>query len=146
MSSKSGIRCHEEAVEHWIPIMEEYGNAYRTTKISAMEWCKQRQISVVSFYRWRRKLLKEPQNPVDVSSSEYAKSSGEQAASLTFIDVTALAAASDPARSETSSSTTRHTSSGIPSIMIQVNGVQIYVNDGVDEATLNTVLKAVRNA
>lgn len=79
-------------------------------------------------------------NPDDLESSAEVRSQSEA-----FVDVTSIVKESNLPDSG-SDVNNNGSPTGIPSVMLQVNNIKIYVNSGIDADTLATVLQAVRNA
>lgn len=116
----------------WEQIVLEGNNA----SISKKEWCRQNGISLKSFYYWQRKIRS--------SAAEAMEKTADPAplqvpATSSFVE---LSFPSPPKeiREPTSSQ------SLLPELMLQIGGCQIYVTGSIQEHTLDTVLKAVRNA
>jgi hypothetical protein len=138
-------KTHQEAVERWSAIIKAYGEACQEEPIPAYKWCEAYGINSVSFYRWKRYFqMDEAKREADSLRTVLRdRTDTADSSAPVFVDITSLAAARTPEIICSTPSPAHRP--GTPSIMIQVEGVQIYVNDGVSEDTLATVLKAVRS-
>jgi putative transposase len=105
--------------------------------ISKKEWCLQNGINIKSFYYWQRKIRKSAVTALDETASTV--SIQVTAPSSSFVEVPIPS----PTQND-SEGTPFH--SLTPELMIHVDGCQIYVTGSVQEHTLNTVLKVIRNA
>jgi hypothetical protein len=130
-----------KVTKKWLAIIRSYVEAEHSTYISATSWCKQNNINYYMFIRWRGRFRNEGMlNPDDLESSAEVRSQSEA-----FVDVTSIVKESNLPDSG-SDVNNNGSPTGIPSVMLQVNNIKIYVNSGIDADTLATVLQAVRNA
>lgn len=140
---------HEELAGKWSPIVAECDA--RDIGESIDVWCEKKGISKWKLYYWKKALK-------NSASAEHPCKTETAGQCLDITDALSDSGA-DPARREdypkyfesvTENHPLRELSpvndarpSSCPSIMIQSGSFHIYVGDGVSEATLATVLKAV---
>jgi hypothetical protein len=138
---------HQEAVEKWSSIIRSYENDCQTEQIPVKDWCYANGIGNTSFSQWQHyfQQAKDGCEPVSLRNASPKHPKKADSSAPVLVDITSLAAGGTPEIVCSTASPENRQTSGTPSIMIQVNGVQIYVNDGVREDTLAAVLKAVRH-
>lgn len=119
--------------EHWKQVVLEGNQA----SVSKREWCRQNGISEKTFFYWQRRFRKS--EPGLLGSLSATPDAVLQKPKSTFVE---LPFSENPNvnRSEDPSLNT------VPEAMIQFNGCQVYINGAIQESTLRTVLKVVRDA
>ena len=102
--------------------------------ISKKEWCKQNGISEKSFYYWQRKIRKQATKALETSKAVPVPAPCSAFVELPFPSVPQ--SFREPVQSP-----------GVPpELIIQVGDCRIYVTGAVQEHTLCTVMKVIRNA
>ncbi len=121
-------KAYEIRRSRWERIILEGNRA----SVSKKEWCRQNGINEKSFYYWQKKIR--------MAAIENANSVQAIAPSNTssFVEI--------PFRENSYSSedSSLHVSS--PELMLQVNDCRIFITGSIQENTLRTVMKVVRNA
>lgn len=121
-------KAYEIRRSRWERIILEGNRA----PVSKKEWCRQNGINEKSFYYWQKKIR--------MAAIENANSVQAIAPSNTssFVEI--------PFRENSYSSedSSLHVSS--PELMLQVNDCRIFITGSIQENTLRTVMKVVRNA
>ena len=124
-------RASEIRLAQWEQIVLE-GNQASVTK---REWCRQNGISEKSFFYWQRKIRLKALGAKNTASAivpvPAADSSRPTFVELPFPD------GPDDKKPDTNV---------LPEVMIQVNGCKVFVTASVQESTLQTVMKVIRNA
>lgn len=127
--------------EQWRQIVLEANG----TSLTKKEFCRQNGIKEKQFYYWQRKIrrqdaagfLAEATPPQDHSIS--ADSPCSDTSSFVALD---FSTPEDHFSDLSSSVTTVFR----PELMLQLNGVQLFVGETVHEATLQSVIRVLRNA
>ncbi len=117
----------------WEQIVLEANKA----SVSKKEWCRQNGINLKAFYYWQRKIRK-----AALTALEEAADTDQCQVPAPSSDFVELSFPSPPH----TISDTACAQSLVPELMIQAGGCQIYVTGSVQEHTLNTVMKVIRNA
>ena len=124
-------RTSEIRLAQWEQIVLE-GNQASVTK---REWCRQNDISEKSFFYWQRKIRLKALEAKNTASAivpvPAADSSRPTFVELPFPD------GPDDKKPDTNV---------LPEVIIQVNGCKVFVTASVQESTLQTVMKVIRNA
>ena len=124
-------RTSEIRLAQWEQIVLE-GNQASVTK---REWCRQNGISEKSFFYWQRKIRLKALEAKNTASAivpvTAADSSRPTFVELPFPD------GPDDKKPDTNV---------LPEVIIQVNGCKVFVTASVQESTLQTVMKVIRNA
>lgn len=103
--------------------------------ISKKEWCSQNGINLKSFYYWQRKIRRAAAEAM--AEAENTIPAHVPAPSPSFVELSFPSQASNgPAPPQ----------GLLPELMVQVGGCQIYVTGSIQEHTLDTVMKVIRNA
>lgn len=119
---------HEQAVRKWIATIQAYEDSQSSSGMSASSWCAENSINYQQFLRWRSFFRKHSPDSTEAA----------------VVDITSMVTSRRPG--DTSPNVNSCVCSPVvPSVIIQVNGMQIYVNNGIDETTLSTVMRVVRN-
>lgn len=126
--------------EHWKAVVLEANNS----GLPKREWCAQNKINEKTFYYWQRKLRRMEAEKMLSSDALPAVTMGaEKENTPAFVDVTHL-------YQEDSSSAVKKqdevTFAFSPQLMLMADQYRILIGDDVKEATLSTVLRAIRNA
>lgn len=129
-------KTHELRREHWRKIIFECNN--REPGVTKREWCRSNGIGIKSLYYWQRQFRSEA-----VSSLETAVAV-HKAQPSPFLDITCSIA--DSLEQKNTTSADQASLPLAPELMIQTCGCQIYVNGSIREQTLETVMRALRNA
>ena len=124
-------RASEIRLAQWEQIVLE-GNQASVTK---REWCRQNGINEKSFFYWQRKIrlkaLEARNTPSAIVPVPDADSSKPTFVELPFPGGT------DDKKSDINV---------LPELMIQVDDCKIFVTASIQESTLQTVMKVIRNA
>ena len=124
-------RTSEIRLAQWKQIVLEGNQA----SVSKREWCRQNGISEKSFFYWQRKIRLKALDARETSSAIVpvppADSSRPGFVELPFLSRTANE------KSDTNI---------LPDLMIQVNDCKVFVTASIQESTLQTVMKVIRNA
>ena len=115
---------------HWEQIILE-GNRAQTTK---REWCRQNGIREKTFYYWQRKFRNEA---VEALESSKAVPASLQSGS-SFVEIPVTNSFNDPEG---------FASKGVsPELMLQIDDCRVFITGAIQEHTLRTVVKVIRNA
>ena len=124
-------RASAVRLAQWEQIVLEGNQA----SVSKREWCRQNGINEKSFFYWQRKIRLKALGARNTASAivpvPAADSSKPTFVELSFLDV------ADAKKAD---------ASVLPELMIQVNGCKVFVTASIQESTLQTVLKVIRNA
>ena len=128
----------EIRTEQWRQIVLEANG----TSLTKKEFCRQNGIKEKQFYYWQRKIRRqdaarflEEASPAQVETSPVVSS-----CSSSFVALDLSAPEEFPQESSTLTSIFQ------PELMLQMNGVQLFVGETVHEATLQSVIRVLRNA
>ena len=128
----------EIRTEQWRQIVLEANG----TSLTKKEFCRQNGIKEKQFYYWQRKIRRqdaarflEETSPAQVETSPVVSS-----CSSSFVALELSAPEEFPQDSSTLTSMFQ------PELMLQLNGVQLFVGETVHEATLQSVIRVLRNA
>ncbi len=105
--------------------------------VSKKEWCLQNGINLKSFYYWQRKIRKTAVATLDETTNAVSVQATVPSSSFVEISIpspTKVDGAIAPLHGLT------------PEVMVQVGECQVYVTGSVQEHTLSTIMKVVRNA
>ena len=115
----------------WEQIIQEANSS----SISKREWCRQNHVDEKSFYYWQHKLrmkaISELKSAANVPVPAVPSGSG-------FVEL--------PIHSMASTSRMPDLPDGSPELMLQVGDCRIYVGSSIQESTLRTVMKVIRDA
>jgi len=116
----------------WEQIVLEGNNA----SVSKKEWCRQNGISLKSFYYWQRKIRRTAAEALEESKSS-AHLQVPARSSSSFVEL--------PAPFPSQSDRGPATRPG-PGTHAADRGCQIFVTGSIQERTLDTVMRVIRNA
>lgn len=102
--------------------------------ISKKDWCRQNGINLKSFYYWQKKIRNEAAKDMEEASNA---SLPVPAAPSAFVEIPF------PSQSYRESEPSHALS---PELMIQIGDCRVYVAGTIQDRTLDTVLKVLRNA
>ena len=102
--------------------------------ISKKDWCRQNGINLKSFYYWQKKIRNEAAKALEGASNA---SLAVPAAPSAFVEIPF------PSQSYRESEPSQALS---PELMIQIGDCRVYVAGTIQDRTLDTVLKVLRNA
>ena len=102
--------------------------------ISKKDWCRQKGINLKSFYYWQKKIRNEAAKDMEEASNA---SLPVPAAPSAFVEIPF------PSQSYRESEPSHALS---PELMIQIGDCRVYVAGTIQDRTLDTVLKVLRNA
>ena len=117
----------------WEQIVLECNKASTSKK----EWCRQNGIDIKSFYYWQRKIRKAAAEAMEGTAN--TASLQVPAPSSSFVELpfpSPPQLGGDPASPQKL----------FPELMLQIGGCQIYVTSSIQEKTLDTVMRVIRNA
>lgn len=117
----------------WEQIVLECNKASTSKK----EWCRQNGIEIKSFYYWQRKLRKAAAEEMECTVNAAAPQAPARPSSFVELSLPS------PSQADVGPVPSQNL---FPELMLQVNGCQIYVTGSIQERTLNTVMKVIRNA
>ena len=115
----------------WEQIVQEANNS----PITKREWCRQNHVNEKAFYYWQHKFRMKAISEIKTVSNVPvpAEPSGSS-----FVEL--------PIHSMTSTSRMPDLPDGSPELMLQVRDCRIYVGSSIQESTLRTVMKVIRDA
>ena len=119
----------------WEQIILE-GNRASITK---REWCRQNGISEKTFFYWQRKIRRKAAAAMDEASAQLSLPPA-QSNQQSFVEISVPATSSDPVNRETASLNVS------PELMVQVNDCRVFITGTIQETTLRTVMKVIRDA
>ena len=131
----------EIRTEQWRQIVLEANG----TSLTKKEFCRQNGIKEKQFYYWQRKIRRQDATRL---LSEAALPPVQSApivspCSSSFVALDLLESEESP---PTRSSLLQERSILNPEVMIPINGYHLFVGAGIQETTLHTVIKVLRNA
>ena len=129
----------EIRTEQWRQIVLEANGSSLTKK----EFCRQNGIKEKQFYYWQRKIRRQESSRLRLEATlapVESTSVVSSCSSSSFVTVN-LSEPEDTSSLPLSLSSTFH-----PELMIQMNGVNLYVVSNVHEETLQSVIRVLRNA
>ena len=115
----------------WEKIVQEANNA----SITKREWCRQNHVNEKAFYYWQHKFRMKAISEIKTVSNVPVPA-GPSGSS--FVEL--------PIHSMTSTSRMPDLPDGSPELMLQVRDCRIYVGNSIQESTLRTVMKVIRDA
>lgn len=124
-------RASEIRLAQWERIVLE-GNRASVTK---REWCRQNGINEKSFFYWQRKIRLKALDARNAHSAIVSVPATDNS-KPTFVELP-FPGGADGKKSDTNV---------MPELMIQVNDCRVFVTASVQESTLQTVMKVIRNA
>lgn len=133
-------QVHDIRIENWKHLIMEAN----TSSLTKREWCRQNSINPKTFYYWQRKLRQIEAEKVLSSAAlpEIPKSKVEPVPSA-FVDLTHLyKEGTSPVRNQDTSMPSAFS----PQLMLMDGQYRILIGDAVQEQTLVTLLRAIRNA
>lgn len=133
-------QVHDIRIENWKRLILE-ANASSLTKT---EWCHQNDINPKTFYYWQRKLRRIEAEKV-LSPAALPEVSETKVGSVpsAFVDITHLyKEESSPVQNQDSPMPSAFS----PQLMLMDGQYRILIGEAVQEQTLVTLLKAIRNA
>ena len=116
----------------WEQIVLEANNS----SISKRDWCRQNGISEKAFYYWQRKIRRNALTAAEISPAGMVPAVPSRSNCIEVPVAPATLSAADTVPSLATS----------PELMLQIGDCRIFVSGSVQEATLATVMKVVRNA
>ena len=119
----------------WKKIILE-GNRAPVTK---REWCRQNGISEKTFFYWQRKIRCMAAASLDKATAQLP-ASPVQSIQQAFVEIPFSREPSGPTDIEAASLNIS------PELMVQVKDCRIFVNGTIQENTLKTVMKVIRDA
>jgi putative transposase len=129
----------EIRTEQWRQIVLEANGSSLTKK----EFCRQNGIKEKQFYYWQRKIRRQESSRLRLEATlapVESTSVVSSCSSSSFVTVN-LSEPEDTSSLPLSLSSTFH-----PELMIQMNGVNLFVVSSVHEETLQSVIRVLRNA
>jgi putative transposase len=129
----------EIRTEQWRQIVLEANGSSLTKK----EFCRQNGIKEKQFYYWQRKIRRQESSRLRLEATlapVESTSVVSSCSSSSFVTVN-LSEPEDTSSIPLSLSSTFH-----PELMIQMNGVNLFVVSSVHEETLQSVIRVLRNA
>ena len=129
----------EIRTEQWRQIVLEANGSSLTKK----EFCRQNGIKEKQFYYWQRKIRRQESSRLRLEATlapVESTSVVSSCSSSSFVAVN-LSEPEDTSSIPLSLSSTFH-----PELMIQMNGVNLFVVSSVHEETLQSVIRVLRNA
>ena len=129
----------EIRTEQWRQIVLEANGSSLTKK----EFCRQNGIKEKQFYYWQRKIRRQESSRLRLEATlapVESTSVVSSCSSSSFVTVN-LSEPEDTSSIPLSLSSTFH-----PELMIQMNGVNLFVVSNVHEETLQSVIRVLRNA
>lgn len=129
----------EIRTEQWRQIVLEANGSSLTKK----EFCRQNGIKEKQFYYWQRKIRRQESSRLRLEATlapVESTSVVSSCSSSSFVTVN-LSEPEDTSSLPLSLSSTFH-----PELMIQMNGVNLFVVSNVHEETLQSVIRVLRNA
>ena len=129
----------EIRTEQWRQIVLEANESSLTKK----EFCRQNGIKEKQFYYWQRKIRRQESSRLRLEATlapVESTSVVSSCSSSSFVTVN-LSEPEDTSSLPLSLSSTFH-----PELMIQMNGVNLFVVSSVHEETLQSVIRVLRNA
>ena len=130
----------EIRTEQWRQIVLEANG----TSLTKKEFCRQNGIKEKQFYYWQRKIRRQDAARfLEEASLAQAKTSPVVSSCSSSSSFVALELSTPEEFPQESSSLT---SIFQPELMLQLNGVQLFVGETVHEATLQSVIRVLRNA
>ena len=129
----------EIRTEQWRQIVLEANGSSLTKK----EFCRQNGIKEKQFYYWQRKIRRQESSRLRLEATlapVESTSVVSSCSSSSFVTVN-LSKPEDTSSLPLSLSSTFH-----PELMIQMNGVNLFVVSSVHEETLQSVIRVLRNA
>lgn len=133
-------QVHDIRIENWKRLILE-ANASSLTKT---EWCRQNDINPKTFYYWQRKLRRiEAEKVLSPSTLPEISESKAGAVPSAFVDLTHLYN-EEPASVKNQDNPIP--SSFSPQLMLMDGQYRILIGEAVQEQTLVTLLRAIRNA
>ena len=125
-------RASEIRLAQWEQIVLEGNQA----SVSKREWCRQNGINEKSFFYWQRKIRLKALDVKSTSSAIIPVPAADNSKPA-FVELPFLGEQPDDKNPETNV---------LPELMIQVNGCKVFVTASIQESTLQTVMKVIRNA
>lgn len=119
----------------WEQIILE-GNRASITK---REWCRQNGISEKAFFYWQRKIRRKAAASMDEASVQLPLPP-VQSNQQSFVEISGPETSSDPVKRETVSLNVS------PELMVQINDCRVFITGTIQENTLRTVMKVIRDA
>ena len=128
----------EIRTEQWRQIVLEANG----TSLTKKEFCRQNGIKEKQFYYWQRKIRRQDAARflTETSPAGDETSPVDSSCSSSFVALELSAPEEFPQDSSTLTSIFQ------PELMLQLNGVQLFVGETVHEATLQSVIRVLRNA
>ena len=129
----------EIRTEQWRQIVLEANGSSLTKK----EFCRQNGIKEKQFYYWQRKIRRQESSRLRLEATlapVESTSVVSSCSSSSFVTVNL------PEPEDTSSLPLSLSSTFHPELMIQMNGVNLFVVSSVHEETLQSVIRVLRNA
>ncbi len=129
----------EIRTEQWRQIVLEANGSSLTKK----EFCRQNGIKEKQFYYWQRKIRRQESSRLRLEATlapVESTSVVSSCSSSSFVTVNL------PEPEDTSSIPLSLSSTFHPELMIQMNGVNLFVVSSVHEETLQSVIRVLRNA
>ena len=128
----------EIRTEQWRQIVLEANG----TSLTKKEFCRQNGIKEKQFYYWQRKIRRQDAARFLTETSP----AGDETRPVDSSCYSSFVALELSAPEEFPQDSSTLTSIFQPELMLQLNGVQLFVGETVHEATLQSVIRVLRNA
>ena len=131
----------EIRTEQWRQIVLEANG----TSLTKKEFCRQNGIKEKQFYYWQRKIRRQDATRL-LSEAALPPVQSAPIVSPCSSSFVALDLSGSEESHRNRSSLLEERSILNPEVMIQINGYHLFVGEGIQETTLQTVIKVLRNA